>query len=278
MQRSFGCFLAGEAGLVAFPQRQGFMAATSWKRAGSVARALARLISTSLSRWAGAARRALRLESGSSSRKSTPRCASETSPGLACSPPPTSAAIEAEWCGARKGRRSVSWPAVGDQPATECTIETSSSSRGASGGRIEGRTARQHRLARPGGPLNSSACAPAAAISSTRFALSWPLMSRRSADWPAAFATAGWGRASLACPACGWRAGSGCAGEHLHVRRRPRPLRPAGRRADQAMLLCVGRHRRRQHARHRADRASSASSPSTVKPSSASGGSRPSPP
>ena len=44
---------------------------------------------------------ALRGNSGSSSRNSTPRCARLTSPGLTLRPPPVSAAIDALWCGER---------------------------------------------------------------------------------------------------------------------------------------------------------------------------------
>jgi hypothetical protein len=51
--------------------------------------------------------------------------------------PPTSAGIEAEWCGAQNGRRSVSAPSS-ISPATEAIIDTSSSSAGVSGGRMVG--------------------------------------------------------------------------------------------------------------------------------------------
>lgn len=76
---------------------QGFIAATSWNRAGKVTCALARATTASpvssgwrrlSSTWRG--------NSGSSSRKRTPRCASETSPGFTRRPPPTRAGIEAE--------------------------------------------------------------------------------------------------------------------------------------------------------------------------------------
>src|SRR4029077_4139741 len=87
--------------------------------------------------------------SGNSSRNSTPWWASEISPGRACKPPPTSAGMLAEWCGARNGRRLVSAP-PSISPAIEATIETSSSLAGASGGRIDGRRGRQHRLAGAG--------------------------------------------------------------------------------------------------------------------------------
>ena len=45
------------------------------------------------------------MNSDSSSRKSTPWCASVTSPGVGVVPPPTSPDGEIVWCGARKGRR-----------------------------------------------------------------------------------------------------------------------------------------------------------------------------
>ena len=48
-----------------------------------------------------------RLNSGSSSRKSTPWCASEISPGRGGDPPPTSATAEAVWCGARHSRTPI---------------------------------------------------------------------------------------------------------------------------------------------------------------------------
>ena len=47
---------------------------------------------------------AARGNSGSSSRNSTPWCASEISPGRGGEPPPTSATALAVWCGARNGR------------------------------------------------------------------------------------------------------------------------------------------------------------------------------
>ena len=90
-------------------------------------------------------------------------------PGM--DPPPTSAAIEAEWCGARKGRRSVNAPPA-NCPATEWMSETSSNSRGISGGRIDGSRAASMDLPAPGGPFINKLWPPAAAISSARLALS----------------------------------------------------------------------------------------------------------
>ena len=94
--------------------------------------------------------------SGNSSRKRTPRWASETSPGRARRPPPTIAAIEAEWCGARNGRRSESLPE--SSPAIEAIIETSRSSCAVSAGRIEGRRWASIDLPEPGGPTISMVC------------------------------------------------------------------------------------------------------------------------
>ena len=54
--------------------------------------------------FARSASSAARGNSGTSSRKSTPRCASEISPGRGQVPPPTSAIAVAVWCGARNGR------------------------------------------------------------------------------------------------------------------------------------------------------------------------------
>ena len=52
-------------------------------------------------------------------------------------PPPTRAAMDAEWWGARNGRRFDKAP-FARSPATDWIMEISRSSRGVSGGRIEG--------------------------------------------------------------------------------------------------------------------------------------------
>ncbi len=65
-------------------------------------------------------------------------------------------------------------------PASEWIIETSSTSAGSSGGRIDGSRAASIDLPEPGGPTISRLWPPAAAISSARLARSWPLMSARS--------------------------------------------------------------------------------------------------
>tara|TARA_R110002124_G_scaffold243235_1_gene408295 strand:- start:3627 stop:3989 length:363 start_codon:yes stop_codon:yes gene_type:complete len=98
--------------------------------------------------------RAWALYSGSSSRNSTPLWASEASPGRAFSPPPVRAAILAEWCGLRNGRSRVRAPRS-ISPATDQTIEVSSSSAGVRGGSRPGKRWASIDLPEPGGPTNS---------------------------------------------------------------------------------------------------------------------------
>ena len=88
--------------LPSWPHGQGFIAATSWKRAGnSACRAARETTMRPVSSGSRSASSAARGNSGSSSRNSTPWWASEISPGRGGEPPPTSAAAEAVWCGAR---------------------------------------------------------------------------------------------------------------------------------------------------------------------------------
>ena len=93
----------------------------------------------------------------------------------------------------------MSFPSV-SSPAIEAIIEISRSSRGESGGRIEGRRAASMDLPAPGGPTISMLWPPAAAISSARLALSWPLMSFRSGMSPPPERIAGCGRDSTCVP------------------------------------------------------------------------------
>jgi hypothetical protein len=60
----------------------------------------------------------------------------------------------AEWCGLRNGRFAVSAPSR-ISPATDAIIETSSSSEGDSGGRIEGSRAASIDFPAPGEPIIS---------------------------------------------------------------------------------------------------------------------------
>lgn len=75
---------------------QGFIAATSWKRAGkSACRAAREMLIRPDSIGSRSISRALRSNSGNSSRNSTPWCARLISPGRGLPPPPTSATAEA---------------------------------------------------------------------------------------------------------------------------------------------------------------------------------------
>jgi len=86
--------LAGQSNM----EGQGFIAATSWKRAGNwdwrAAREMETFPDSSGSRKDSSTSRS---NSGNSSRNSTPRCASEISPGRGSAPPPTIAEPEALW-------------------------------------------------------------------------------------------------------------------------------------------------------------------------------------
>jgi len=82
------------------------------KLAGNVVLLSARAIVTvpSSSGWRSTSS-VCRLNSGNSSRKSTPLWASEISPGEGVEPPPTSPALLMVWCGERNGRTANSgWP------------------------------------------------------------------------------------------------------------------------------------------------------------------------
>src|SRR6202000_2731343 len=79
-------------------------------------------------------------------------------------PPPVRAAMLAEWCGLRNGRCEVNAP-PSISPATEAIIETSSSSDGESGGRIDGSRAASIDLPAPGAPIISKGWPPGAVVS-----------------------------------------------------------------------------------------------------------------
>ena len=82
------------------------------KSAGKVVLRSARLMVTlpSSSGWRRTSS-VLRLNSGISSRNSTPLWARLISPGCGGLPPPTRPASLTEWCGGRNGRTAISgWP------------------------------------------------------------------------------------------------------------------------------------------------------------------------
>ena len=129
------------------------------------------------------------------------------------------------------------------------------SSDGDSGGNIEGSRAASIDLPAPGDPMHKEMMPPAAAISSARFALSWPLMSRnqqigflrvhlrlRARQHLRAFKVVG-------------DLDQRMRGHDLDVPARPGRLRAAGSRTDQPLLARVRPDRRRQHARDGRDRA-----------------------
>ncbi len=165
------------------PQGQGFIAATSISRAGYVTDVSRRLMVTSPSSsgWRRPSR-AESLYSGNSSRKSTPRWARLTSPGRGVPPPPTSPGEEMVWCGARKGRRTTSGSPGGSSPATLWMRVISIASSRVSGGMMPGSRRASMVLPAPGGPVMSTLCAPATAISSARLTPSCPMMSEKSAS------------------------------------------------------------------------------------------------
>ena len=90
------------------------------------------------------------LNSGSSSRKSTPWWLKETSPGRGYDPPPIRPASEIVWCGERKGLVASRGVLGSSTPATEWILVVSSASSRERSGRIRGKTAGEHGLAGPG--------------------------------------------------------------------------------------------------------------------------------
>ena len=147
------------------PQPQGFEAATSVTRVGKTITRWARTIVTrpSSSGWRSASS-AGRMNSESSSRKSTPLWASVASPGVGGDPPPTRPEAETVWCGARNGRRVTSPPSC--WPAIDASRVTSIASAGVIGGRIDGSRRASIVFPVPGGPCRNRLWPPAAATSS----------------------------------------------------------------------------------------------------------------
>ena len=92
-----------------------------------------------------------RLNSGNSSRNSTPLCERLISPGAGVLPPPTRPASLIVWCGERNGRRGQQRLAGRQAGPARCRCASSRSTRVAvSGGRIVGNALGQHRLAGAG--------------------------------------------------------------------------------------------------------------------------------
>ena len=135
-------------------------------------------------------------------------------------------------------------------------METSRSSAGASGGRMDGSRAASIDLPAPGGPTMSRLWPPAAATSSARLALSWPLMSARSR-------TAGRDfedfrlrpRQHLRALEMIGQLDQRSRRDDLDFRARPGRFRSAFRRADQTFAARIRADGSRQHAGDRRDRA-----------------------
>ena len=123
---------------------------------------------------------AWRGNSANSSRNSTPLCASDTSPGTGCVPPPRSPMELTVWCGARNGRRVTNLPPPLATPATECMRDTSSASSTASGGSMDGMRRASIVFPDPGEPIIRMLCPPATATSIACLAFSWPFTSAKS--------------------------------------------------------------------------------------------------
>lgn len=182
--------------------QHGFIAATIWKRAGkSECRAAREIVMCPVSSGSRSTSSTCRLNSGSSSRKRTPRCASVISPGRGTDPPPTSAIPDAVWCGARNGRRPKR--RASNPPAPIDSIAaTSTASSVDSGGISPGNRAASMLLPAPGGPIISSECPPAAAISIARFARCWPRTSAMSGPGSGATSPRGDGSLSFSSVPC----------------------------------------------------------------------------
>ena len=85
------------------------------------------------------------------------------------------------WCGAARGRAAcTSGRSDGSSPATEKILETSIASSRVRAGMIDGIARASSVLPVPGGPVISTLCPPAAAISRPRLTCSWPRMVEKS--------------------------------------------------------------------------------------------------
>ncbi len=120
------------------------------------------------------------LNSGNSSRKSTPLCARLTSPGFGICPPPTIATSDKVWCGERKDRVAISdWPWMRRPTALWILVVCSASSKVISGS-IVGILLASIVFPDPGGPIISMLCPPVADTSIALLTCSCPFTSAKS--------------------------------------------------------------------------------------------------
>ena len=148
------------------PHGQGFIAATSIIELGYVSEPATREIVTlpSSNGWRNASITS-RLNSGSSSKNSTPLCAKEISPGFGTVPPPAIPATETVWWGERKGRWFTNGFLLSSVPAMEWILVVSIDSSKVISGSIPGSRFASILLPEPGGPTKIILCPPAAATS-----------------------------------------------------------------------------------------------------------------
>ena len=200
------------------PHGQGFIDATSVKRAGNVSVPGAREIVTVPSSSGDAALRASEREnSPSSSRKSTPYWASEISPGRGKAPPPTSETQLAVWCGARNGRVGDHARRAPEQSRDAVDLRHVERLGGRHRRQDRRHAARQHRLAAAGRPDQHDV------VSACRRDLERALRERLSADVGEVAERRRGPRSRPSCRACG-------TSRRARARRRPRRRARARRR------------------------------------------------
>ncbi len=124
-----------------------------------------------------------RLNSGSSSKKSTPLCERETSPGLGTWPPPISAMSDIVWWGFLNGRFVIRALLLLIRPATLWILVVSMDSSKVIGGSMEGMRLASIVFPEPGGPIISMLWPPAADTSMARLTCSCPLTSAKSSSY-----------------------------------------------------------------------------------------------
>ena len=127
-------------GSVRNPQGQGFSAATNMNSAGNVVDVKAReIVTTPSSSGCRNTSSVRRLNSGNSSRNSTPWCERLISPGTGMLPPPTNPASLIVWWGERNGRWANSGWSGGKRPMALYTRVVSIDSEAVRSGRMVGK-------------------------------------------------------------------------------------------------------------------------------------------
>ncbi len=146
-----------------YPHGHGFIAAASINRAGKLKLIAARAIVTcpSSSGWRSTSN-TFRGNSGSSSRKSSPLCASETSPGRGIIPPPINPASRLYGAANEMGRCATNPCSESSTPRPPSDLRRLQRLFKTSGARIDGSRFASIVLPDPGGPIIKMLCPPAA--------------------------------------------------------------------------------------------------------------------